>query len=111
MSDFLDKGFEDAIKIANKKHDLIAVNVFDERETEIPDMGMIRVKNAETGQRMWVDSSSRRVRNIFSERSQNQVRYLNDTFRRSGVDVVKIRTDQDYVKPLIGLFRKRSARK
>jgi uncharacterized protein (DUF58 family) len=111
MSDFLDKGFEDAIKIANKKHDLIAVNVFDERETEIPDMGMIRVKNAETGQRMWVDSSSRRVRDIFSERSQNQVRYLNDTFRRSGVDVVKIRTDQDYVKPLIGLFRKRSARK
>ena len=111
LSDFLNQGFEDAIKIANKKHDLIAVNVFDEREMEIPNMGMIRIKNAETGQRMWVDSSSRRVREIFSERSGNQARYLTDTFRRSGVDVVKIRTDQDYVKPLIGLFRKRSARK
>jgi uncharacterized protein (DUF58 family) len=111
LSDFLNQGFEDAIKIANKKHDLIAVNVFDEREMEIPDMGMIRVKNAETGQRMWVDSSSRRVREIFGERARNQAQYLNDTFRRSGVDVVKIRTDQDYVKPLIGLFRKRTARK
>jgi hypothetical protein len=87
------------------------VNVFDEREMEIPNMGMIRIKNAETGQRMWVDSSRRKVREIFRERSQNKARSLNDTFRRSGVDVVNIRTDQDYVKPLIGLFRKRTARK
>jgi len=111
LSDFLDTGFDDALKIANKKHDLIAVNIFDEREMDIPDMGMIRVKNAETGQRMWVDSSSRNVRKIFMERSQNQARWLNDSFRRSGVDVVRIGTDQDYVKPLIGLFKKRTARK
>lgn len=111
LSDFQDKGFEDALKIANNKHDLIAVNVFDERETELPDMGMIRVRDAETGHRMWVDSSSRRVRETFSERSRNQSRYLTDTFRRSGVDVVKIRTDQDYVAPLTGLFKKRSARR
>ncbi|MCX6248404.1 MAG: DUF58 domain-containing protein [Bacteroidetes bacterium] len=111
LSDFLDQGFEDAIKIANKKHDLIAVNVFDEREMEIPDMGMIRIKNAESGERMWVDSSSRDVRDTFRKRSDAQARYLNDTFRRSGVDAVKIRTDQDYVKPLIGLFKKRTARK
>jgi uncharacterized protein (DUF58 family) len=111
LSDFLDTGFDDALKIANKKHDLIAVNIFDEREMDIPDMGMIRVKNAETGQRMWVDSSSRNVRKVFMERSQNQARWLNDSFRRSGVDVVRIGTDQDYVKPLIGLFKKRTARK
>jgi uncharacterized protein (DUF58 family) len=111
LSDFLDTGFDDALKIANKKHDLIAVNIFDEREMDIPDMGMIRVKNAETGQRMWVDSSSRNVRKVYMERSQNQARWLNDTFRRSGVDVVRIGTDQDYVKPLIGLFKKRTARK
>jgi uncharacterized protein (DUF58 family) len=111
LSDFLDHDFDDALKIANKKHDLIAVNVFDEREMEIPDMGMIRVKNAETGQRLWVDSSSAKVREIFAERASNQAHYLNDTFRKSGVDVVKIRTDQDYVKPLIGLFKKRTARK
>ena len=111
LSDFIDEGFEDALKIANKKHDLIAVNVFDERETEIPDMGMIRVKNAETGQRIWVDSSSRKVREVFMERSRSQAKYLNDTFRKSGVDVVKIRTDEDYVKPLIGLFKVRGKRK
>jgi uncharacterized protein (DUF58 family) len=111
LSDFIDHDFEDALKIANKKHDLIAVNVFDEREMEIPDMGMIRVKNAETGHRMWVDSSSVKVREIFAERALNQARYLNDTFRKCGVDIVKIRTDQDYVKPLIGLFKKRTARK
>jgi uncharacterized protein (DUF58 family) len=111
LSDFLDEGFEDALKIANKKHDLIAVNVFDEREMEIPDMGMIRVKNAETGQRMWVDSSSRNVREIYREKSLRRAGLLHDTFRKSGVDVVKIRTDQDYVKPLIGLFRRRTARK
>jgi uncharacterized protein (DUF58 family) len=111
LSDFMDQGFDDAIKIANKKHDLIAVNVFDERETEIPDMGMIRIRNAETGQRMWVDSSSRKVRDIFQERSQTHARQLHETFRRSGVDVVRIRTDQDYVRPLIGLFKKRTARR
>jgi uncharacterized protein (DUF58 family) len=107
LSDFVDDGFEDAIKIANKKHDLIAVNVFDERETDLPNMGMIRVRNAETGQRMWVDSSSRNVRNAFRDWSNNHSRYLNETFLKSGVDVVRIRTDQDYVKPLINLFKKR----
>ena len=111
LSDFLDEGFEDALKIANKKHDLIAVNVFDQRETELPDMGMIHIKDAETGQRMWVDSGSRRVRNSYKDRSLKQANYLHDTFRKSGVDVVKIRTDQDYVKPLIGLFKKRTGRK
>ena len=111
LSDFLDEGFEDALKIANKKHDLIAVNVFDQRETELPDMGMIHIKDAETGQRMWVDSGSRRVRESYKERSLKQANHLHDTFRKSGVDVVKIRTDQDYVKPLIGLFKKRTGRK
>ena len=107
LSDFMDKGFEDAIKIANKKHDLIAVNIFDERETELPNMGMIKVRNAETGRRMWVDSSSRKVRDVFRDWSNNHSRYLNETFLKSGVDVVRIRTDQDYVKPLISLFKKR----
>ncbi|MCX6245351.1 MAG: DUF58 domain-containing protein [Bacteroidetes bacterium] len=107
LSDFVDKGFEDAIKIANNKHDLIAVNIFDERETELPNMGIIRVRNAETGKRMWVDSSSRSVRDAFRDWSNNHSRYLNETFLKSGVDAVRIRTDQDYVKPLINLFKKR----
>jgi hypothetical protein len=74
-------------------------------------MGMIRVRNAETGERMWVDSSSRRVRENYQQWFDSQSRYLNETFLKSGVDAVKIRTDQDYVKPLLNLFNKRGARR
>ncbi|MEI7897042.1 MAG: DUF58 domain-containing protein [bacterium] len=111
LSDFLDRGFEDAIKIANKKHDLIAVRVFDEREIELPDVGLIRAKDAETGNQIWVDSSDRRVRRQYNNWYKAHNDYLADTFLRSGVDVAKIATDQDYIKPLLGLFRKRGARR
>ena len=111
LSDFLSEGFDDAMKIGNKKHDLIAVNIYDVRETEIPDVGMIRVRNAETGQQMWVDSSDRKTRESYRKWYLKQAAYLNDVTVRSGVDLVKIRTDEDYVRPLIGLFKRRGARK
>jgi len=111
LSDFLNTGFEDAMKIGNKKHDLIAVNIYDIRETEIPDMGLIKVRNAENGQRLWVDSSDKKVRESYRKWHLKQAGYLNETALKSGVDLVRIRTDEDYVKPLIGLFKRRSARK
>jgi len=111
LSDFIDKGFEDAIKIANKKHDLIAVRIFDERETELPDVGLIRALDAETKKQFWVDSSDRRVRRQWDNWYRIHNEYLTDTFLHSGVDVVKIGTDQDYIKPLLALFRKRGARR
>jgi len=111
LSDFLNKGFQDAIKIANKKHDLIAVQIFDERETEIPDVGLIRVKNAETGKLLWVDTTERKRRERYRKWFLSHQEYINDLFIRSGVDVARIRTDQDYVKPLINLFKKREARR
>jgi len=111
LSDFLTKDFEDAIKIANKKHDLIAVNIYDPRETEIPDLGLMRIKNAETDQQMWIDTSSAKVRLNYKNWYEKHNKYLSDVFIRSGLDVVKIRTDQDYVKPLINLFKKREARR
>ena len=111
LSDFLDKGFEDAIKIANKKHDLIALHIFDERETELPDVGMIRARNAETGELRWIDSSDRQVREHYQQWYKKHHAYLTDTWRRSGIDVAAIRVDQDYIKPLMGLFKKRGARK
>jgi uncharacterized protein (DUF58 family) len=111
LSDFLDKNFEDASKIANKKHDLIALNIFDPRETEIPNLGMVRIRNAETGHRQLIDTSSAQVRLDYKNWYEKQSKYLNDLFIRSGMDFVKIRTDQDYVKPLLNLFRKRGARR
>ncbi len=111
LSDFLDKGFQDAIKIANKKHDLIAVQVFDVRETEIPDVGLIRVKNAETGKRIWVDTTNRKIRQRYQKWFASHQKFLNDIFIRSGVDVARVKTDQDYVKPLMNLFNKREARR
>jgi uncharacterized protein (DUF58 family) len=111
LSDFLDKGFDDAIKIANKKHDLIAVHIFDERETEIPDVGLVRFRNAETGNQMWIDTSDNRIRENYRMWYIKHMETLNDLFLRSGVDVAKIRTDQDYVKPLVSLFKKRGARR
>ncbi|MCK9421282.1 MAG: DUF58 domain-containing protein [Bacteroidales bacterium] len=111
LSDFLDKGFEDAIKIANKKHDLIALHIFDERETELPDVGLIRTRNAETGELRWIDSSNMNVRRLYNNWYTKHFSYLTDTWRRSGIDVARIRTDQDYIKPLMGLFKTRGARK
>ena len=111
LSDFLDRGFEDAIKIANKKHDLIAVRIFDEREIELPDVGLIRARDAETEKQIWVDSSDRRVRRQYNNWYKAHHEYLAETFLRSRVDVARIATDQDYIKPLLGLFRKRGARR
>jgi uncharacterized protein (DUF58 family) len=111
LSDFMDRGFEDAIKIANKKHDLIGVRIFDERELELPDVGLIRARDAETDKLIWVDSSDRRVRRQYNNWYKAHNDYITETCLRSGVDVAKVATDQDYIKPLLGLFRKRGARR
>jgi uncharacterized protein (DUF58 family) len=111
LSDFYDHGFEDAIKIAGKKHDLIALHLYDERETNLPEVGLIHAMDAETGKLQWIDTSDRHVRLQFKNRYLQHIDFLNDTFRRSGVDSARISTDEDYTKPLMNLFRKREARR
>ncbi len=110
FSDFMDKNFEDALKIANKKHDLIAVRIFDERETELPKIGLIKVKNAETGKYTWVDTSNNKIRKNYNKWFRDIDKNLSDFFTRSGIDAVNISTGHDYIKPLIQLFKKREAR-
>lgn len=111
ISDFMDKGFEKAIQIANYKHDLIAIRVTDEREKEIPDVGMVRMLDAETGNTMWVDTSSSKVRKYYAKQIAAKTTHLDKTFARFGVDMAKVYTGQDYVKPLMNLFKKREARR
>ncbi len=111
ISDFMDEGFEKAIQIANYKHDLIAIRVTDEREQELPNVGMVQMEDAETGKAMWVDTSSRRMRENYAKKVLKKRGELDVLFKRYGVDMVKIYTGRDYVSPLMNLFKKREGRR
>ena len=109
LSDFIDeKDFRQALTIANRKHDVVAVQVYDRRVAELPDVGLMQIRDAESGEEMLIDTSSRKVRNMHAAWWKGQQNRLRDTFTRSGVDNVSVRTDQDYVTALMGLFRPRS---
>jgi len=109
FSDYIDKGnFQHALTIANKKHDMVAIQIFDERETEMPKVGMIKIKDAESGKERYVDTDSWKVREAYRNWWEKRQTEMSDAFKRSRVDSVSIRTDEDYVKALIGLFNKRS---
>jgi len=107
ISDFIGKDFEDALKLANRKHDIVALQIYDQRENELPDAGIIHLKNAETNELLEVDSSNSFVRRKFHELSIQKEKRLNDTFAKSGVDWIKLRTDENYVHQLMRLFKKR----
>ncbi len=110
ISDFMDDGFEKAVQIANHKHDLIAIRVTDRRETDIPNVGLVRMLDAETGKQMWVDTGSAAMRGQLSQWANRKGRELDTLFSKQGIDMVKVYTGEDYVKPLMNMFRKREAR-
>jgi len=110
VSDFLDSGYDDALKIAARKHDLIGVRLYDPRESELPPVGLMRVNDAETGEAIWVDAGARGVRERYS-RWWNELELARTRlFRRSGVDAIDIRIDQSYINPLVSFFRVREKR-
>jgi uncharacterized protein (DUF58 family) len=111
ISDFQDDKFEDALKLANKKHDVVALHIYDQRETELPNVGLMRIKDAETGEVLLVDTANSSVRERYRKNWTMHERKLFDAFSRSGVDKAKIRTDQSYVSPLMFLFKKRGSKK
>ena len=109
LSDFIDQqSFKDALTIANRKHDVVAIQVYDRRVEELPPIGMMKVKDAETGHEQWIDTSSKAVRRVHHEWWVNKQNELRETFTKSNVDNVSVRTDQDYVKALMNLFAKRN---
>lgn len=109
ISDFIDKGgFKDALTVANRKHDMVAIQVYDRRETELPSVGLMKIRDAETGHEQWIDSSSTRVRTAYKEWWENRQAKMSDTFKKCRVDSVSVRTEDDYVKALIALFDKRN---
>ncbi|WP_319499482.1 DUF58 domain-containing protein [uncultured Draconibacterium sp.] len=110
ISDFMDdnKDLEMALSIANNKHDMVALNIYDKRETELPSIGMIKLKDAEKGNYVWVDSSSRKTRKLYADWWIKHMGRLDVMFKKSGVDYVSINTNEDYVKSLMTLFKRRA---
>ncbi|MCE5347572.1 MAG: DUF58 domain-containing protein [Bacteroidales bacterium] len=107
ISDFIAPDFEDALRIASSKHDIVALKVFDRVEQEIPDIGLIKVSDSETGLEKWVDTSSEIARNAYKNWWNDHLTQIKNIFKRCGVDSTDLRTDVDYVKPLIKLFENR----
>jgi uncharacterized protein (DUF58 family) len=109
MSDFIDENdYKNALTIANRKHDLVAIQVYDKRMEELPDTGLMKVLDAETGQSISLDTSSKAVRTAHRRWFEENRARIKDTLTRSRVDSISIRTDQDYVKALMDLFAKRN---
>lgn len=107
LSDFIDENFQDALKVANKKHDMVALQIYDKREAELPKVGLIHFKDAETDEMMMIDTGNRKTRENYEKWWESKQEYIDNTFTRCGIDSTMIRTDQDYVPPLMKLFKKR----
>ena len=107
ISDFLSQDFEAPLRIANKKHDVVAVRIHDKREEELPNVGMIQMKAAETEETYWIDTGKKAIRSQYKSNYLKHQAKLLQLFRNCGVDTIDLRTDQDYVKPLIRFFKRR----
>jgi uncharacterized protein (DUF58 family) len=108
LSDFICTGdYSNALTIANRKHDLVAIQVYDRRLAELPDIGLVKIRDAESDSEMYIDTSSRKVREAQRNWWNNQSTVLKERMQRSRVDSVSVRTDQDYVKALLALFAQR----
>ncbi len=108
VSDFIDNNpFVDAIKIANKKHDIVALEIFDKTEREIPPVGLIKLKDLESGEIKWVDTSSKAFQKEMKIQNLQLEAKLKEGFNKAGVDHVRLRTDQSYIQPLMNLFKRR----
>lgn len=111
LSDFIDTGFEDAMKIAGNKHDLVALQVYDLTEQRLPDIGLAQVYSKELGQSVWIDTSNKNIQDEFMRKAKARFASIETTFKKSGVDFTRIHTSQDYVQPLLTLFKSREARR
>ena len=107
ISDFIVPEFEEALRIASNKHDIVALKVFDPLEQSMPDIGLVKISDAETGEEKWIDTSSLYMRNTYEKWWTDHIEVIKNIFKRCGVDSTELRTDLDYVKPLIKLFEKR----
>ena len=108
ISDFIDPAdYKKALQIANQKHDVVAIQVYDQLSTDLAPIGLMKVRDPETGDERWINTSSRKVREVYRNWWNNLLANMNYAFRQSGVDSVSVSTESDYVKALIQLFQQR----
>ncbi len=110
ISDFLDQNYWPSLKVVNRKHDLIGIQLYDPAETDIPDMGLAKVEDPETGESFWVDTSSKEARNRLRKDIQNRHEKFKKETRKIGFDLIPVATNQDFVEPLMSFFKKREKR-
>lgn len=110
ISDFKNTGYEKQLRLSSKRHSLIAITLQDRRELELPDVGLIELEDAETGETMVVDTRSEAARQLYTELNQRADAERRQIFRANQIDAIHIRTDEPYVKPLIQFFRQRATR-
>lgn len=107
LSDFLTENYEDPLRIVARKHDLIGIHLVDPREEELPNVGLIRALDAESGQMRWIDTASKRIRAEYAQWYADHSQYFKRVFLRSGADTVSIRTNESYVNALLRFFQRR----
>lgn len=109
LSDFIDERFEKNLRITSRKHDVVAIRIEDPGEAHLPNAGWLLLKDPETGEGRWVNSSRKRNRRTVEIAHRKRREILQQTFTRAGVDHISLRTDRPYVKPLMNLFKQRGA--
>ena len=107
LSDFIADDYKQTLKIASGRHDVTGIRVYDKREEEIPNIGMVQMQDEETGELMLVNTSSKKVRLNYGKYYRNRVEYFKDSFTKSGAGVIDCRVDESYVKKLLGYFKRR----
>ena len=109
-SDFQDKDFEKQLRITNQKHDLVSIIINDHLEDELPDIGLVKIRDAETGAEKMIDTSSSKVREAYKKRRREQKAYIQDKMLKMKIDAVEVQTNESYVQPLMNFFKRRGSR-
>jgi uncharacterized protein (DUF58 family) len=107
ISDFIAAGFEPALQVASRRHDLIAVSVTDPRELDLPDIGLVEFEDPETGESALIDTRNKKARDHFKTMAGKRVDSLRKFFLKNGIDEIPVSTESDYVESLVKFFKKR----
>jgi uncharacterized protein (DUF58 family) len=108
LSDFVDTNYVDALRVAGNKHDIIGMKIYDKMDMQLPDIGLLRITDAETGEQKWIDTGNKLVRYEYEKEIFKITDYSNETFKKAGSDLLHVRTDEDYIKVLQKFFISRS---